>query len=135
MPARSSLKDQAMAAAKRCLDEVDADVASAGAKPAKHMPPEELKEAIRKAIYDNLRDFGPGEMDGTASAEGKTCRQMLSERKQQNWIDSEKYPCGKLFYIELRKMFRSSAHPLSLIDAEASNHDTDVSPCLLKSMT
>ena len=98
------------------------------------MPAEGLKEAIRKAIYDNLRDFGAAELGSTVNSEGNTCRQVLSGRNKLSYVDPDKYPCGKLFYVELRKVFRSSERPLSLIDAAAVQHVAAVSPCLIRGM-
>ena len=98
------------------------------------MPDADAREAVRKAIYDNLRDLGPAEMDSICNSEGKTCRQALRQRKVQNFAEPDRYPCGKLFYAELRKVFRSSDHPLSQIAEVAAGYDESVNPCLLKSM-
>ena len=117
---------------KRTLD--DEEIDETLIKKVGQMPDAEMKEAIRKAINDNLKGMTVTELDGSLDADGRTCRQALKYRKQLHFQDADKYPCGKLFYNELRKTFRSHDHPLSLINDQAAKVDTTVNPSLLKAM-
>ena len=133
---RHRLAAVAMAALlkKRTLDEDMLAETPTKKTKAGSMPEADLKEAMRKAIYDNLKDLSDAEMDGILNDRNMTCRASLKERKQQNFADPVNYPCGKVFYKELRQIFRSSEHPLAVLARAAEGEDHEVSPVLIKSM-
>jgi hypothetical protein len=76
-----------------------------------------LEELVSKAIIDNLKGWTLMELDVNRDADGKTCREVIRERKELHLQDKRKYPCGKHFWAEIKATFRSGDSPQKVLTA------------------
>lgn len=91
-----------------------------------------LDSLVAKAIADNLKGWSAVELDGTRDKDGRTCREVLTDRKRLNLTDARKYPLGKKFYSDLKAKFRAADSPQKLLQPPVA--EQPINPKLLAAM-
>ena len=71
---------------------------------------------VHKINYDTLK-FTPHELEDNRDAEGRSARERILERLEKHEEDSTAYPLGKLWYDEIRTVFRSAESPHKQLQA------------------
>ena len=92
-----------------------------------------VEQDVEQAIRDNLKMLSPFELDGLV-VDGKTCRQRLTQDKEE-WRDPAlRKSMGKTYYRHLRQMYTAEGNAGTSISVPSSGKELPIDPRLLKAV-
>ena len=82
----------------------------------------EVQTAVRKAVYDNLRDFNDTELYGTTDESGRTCWQRLTDDKR-SWLnkDDGREKMGAYYYKKIKAIYSGPERLTNVIKISSDN--------------